>query len=416
MWLTVGQKNQNSGNSEQIYEYIYFGGGSIPGYSVNMSTGVLTAIPDTPAVAVNTLSVGKISNNAQVLEGDSGSGQAFWINPTTGILNPVTGSGYLASNGPQNAVFSPSGLFIYSIAASQTNGWIAQVDPTTGDFSNAVETANFSAPFTNGWSTVLSPNGNYVYFVDPYDNIVEGYSTSGGALNLIAGVNIGTGVTVGDQTYGKTLLPAPNAGNYNQYAAPYVNTGANVIYFFYLGAIATDDNWLMPYKINSDGSLTAGTPLNMGATGGNIATPVGDSTGKYLFLNPAPGSGISTYSIGLNGSLTFVSGPIYAGDTFMQLLINSENSLLYGDKSNGASHIETASINMTTGFLTPASNVANTCGGPTTFTTVLDPSESFIYAVGGGNLCGWTVSSSGVLGTILGQTYPLALPTYVETV
>jgi hypothetical protein len=412
IWESVNNNSNNNpgGSSGQTYEYIYFGdqnNANLPGFSINTSSGVLTPIPNTPAMYGSNLSVGKIASDAQVLMASGqGLGSGYWISPTTGILNPITGDGFFAGYFTK-AVFSPSALYVYSNVDAGSNGWIAQVSPTTGNFSNAVETGNFSAPLTDVTFTVISPNGNYVYFTDVYNNAIEGYSTSGGALNVVTGADTGSapyGTHPGDKTYGLTYLPTPNAGVYHD-TYPFVDSGANVIYFTYAGATGTDNNWLMPYKINADGSLTAGTPLNIGTNpGSGVWTAAGDSTGKYLFIS-LPLGGIDTYSIAADGSLTYVTGPIYSGQTFLGITINRENSLMIVGQGGTT---ETASINMTSGVLTPVSSMASPCGGG----GILDPSENFIYGVGGGGpntVCGATVSPSGVLGAILGQTYPLTI-------
>jgi hypothetical protein len=407
MWVSIGSK-QSAGAAGHSYEYIYFGDtntANLPGYSMDMSSGVLTQIPNTPAVGGNSISLGKINSSTQVL---SAVGAAFLINPTTGVLNPVTGGGFLSSS-ILNAEFSSSGLFVYSSTFS--NGWIAQVNSTTGNLTNATATANFPAPINHVYYTELSPDGNFVYYIDPFNSAIAGYSTAGGALNLVAGANVGTGVNVGDKTYGLTLLPTPNAGIYSTAIVPYFDSGANVIFLTYNGAAGTDNNWIIPYKINNDGSLTAGALLNIGTNIGNGVggSVVGDSSGKYLFIAMFSNNGINSYSIGANGALTLVSGPLFAGASFDNLTINSESSILIA-QYHGA--FGTASTNISTGILTPVSTFFSPC----TFTgpVVLDSSERFIYLASTqaipNVICGLTIDPYGNLGAISGQTYPLAVP------
>ena len=401
------------------YEYLYLQDPniqSIPGYSINLTTGVLTALTNLPAIHFGTiLTLDKLASDEQILMATSLLGGAgYWITPTTGALTALSGSGsaFLAGGGqPQ----------FYSIANSMNNGWVTSVDPNTGTFTNSTETGALPAPVTHPTYTELSPDGNYVYFVDPQNKAIAGYSISGSALNPVSGVGIGTGVNSGDKTYGLTLLPAPNAGSYNYFApGPYLDVAAGVIYLLYYGSTATDNNWIMPYKINADGSLSTGTPLNLGTdpANGSKGAMVGDSNGKYLFVSLPKGSlgnnGINTYSIGVNGTLTQASGPVFVGTRFYALVINSENSILFG---NGTTLVST-SINLGTGALTPISNVADPCGnrGP----MVLDPSESFVYAIdyptSPPTLCGFKTTAAGVLGPITGQTYPLPIPGTIQTI
>jgi 6-phosphogluconolactonase (cycloisomerase 2 family) len=414
MWATIGVPP--SGSSLQTYEYLYLAdqnNANLPGYSINKSSGVLTAIPNWPATSANVVNVAKIANDLQVLLTFfcCGPGAAFSISPTTGILSAVSGTGPLILDFPST---SSSGLYVYSADGGST-GWVSTLNPANGNFTSSTQTSSFPAPVTTALNTVLSPNGNFVYFIDGVHNGIVGYSTAGGALNILVNGDIGTGVNPGDQTYGLTLLPTPNAGSYNPFTPPYLDVGANVIYLLYAGATNAVNNWIMPYKINADGSLSTGTPLNLGTnvplgTGG---TMVGDSTGAYLFVNQYSGSlgtlGINTYTIGVNGTLTYSSGPVYSGTGFVNSIINSENTLLYG---NTAGSLKTASINLGTGILSPVSSMAEPCGNVDAMS--LDPSESFIYVVGltgpPNSLCGFTVSHSGVIGAISGQSYPLSIP------
>jgi hypothetical protein len=390
------------------HEYIYFGdqnNASLPGYSINTSSGVLTAIPNWPA-QVSRINLAKISNDVQVILTSTccSTPFAYSISPTTGILSAVSGSGTFQAKA---TIGSPTGLYAYSIDGGESSGWISTLNPSDGSFTGSTKTPNFPAPITNATNIVLSANGNFVYFIDPYDNALVSYSTIGGGLNMVTGTGTGTGTNVGDKTYGLTRFPVPNAGDYHG-SAPYFDSGANVIYLYYAGATDSDNNWLVPYKINADGSLTTGTSLNVGTNpGSGVWTATGDSTGKYLFVSMPEGKGgIYTYSIAADGSLSSVSGPVFSGQTFLGITINRENSLIIvGDGGT----IETASINMTSGVLTPVSSAANPCGGGGS----LDSSESFVYSIEGGtpnSVCGFTVSPSGTLGTISGQSYPLAVP------
>jgi hypothetical protein len=119
-------------------------------------------------------------------------------------------------------------------------------------------------------------------------------------------------------------------------------------------------------------------------------------------------NGINTYSIGLNGALTFVSGPVFPGQGFDNLTINAKTSILIA-QYNG--YFETASIDPSTGFLTAVSSFASPCSfaGP----VVLDPSERFIYlaqeATSPGIVCGLTMDTAGNLGAISGQTFPITI-------
>ncbi len=409
MYVTIGG---STSASLQTYEYVYFGDANNPalaGYSINTTSGVLTPV-NVPS-QFGGIILSKISNSVQLITAFGSPEATYSISPSTGMLTPVTGSGAYStqSTGFQPSIASSSGRYLYSIDGGGGNGWITSLD-SNGNFVSSTETASFPGPVTSAASAVLSPDGNYVYFYDPAHSAMVGYSTTGGALNLITGANIGNGQSVGDKTYGLTLLPTPNAGAYTftgpgNNGVPYLDAPANIIYFVYQGT-SGQNCWSVPYKIGSDGSLTAGALLNIGTSNGqNGGVSIGDATGTYLFLVPFGNVGINSYSIGTNGALTLASGPVLTGQNIDHLIVNAENSLLIlGDQ--GA--FDTASINPSNGVLTPVTTLfVSPCptGGP----IVLDPTEHFIYLGEFGNICGVKMDSAGNIGTISGQTYPLTI-------
>ena len=153
---------------------------SISAYTINTSTGVLTAISGSPFPAggahtsptsVTVDPTGQFVYVASVSTvGESGNISAFTINPNTGALAAVTGSPFTNGvNSPSSVAMDPSGLFAYVGNQNTINSmWLMssfKIDATTGALTLLSLSPNLGAG-TGGVAT--DPLGQFVYATQPY--------------------------------------------------------------------------------------------------------------------------------------------------------------------------------------------------------------------------------------------------------
>jgi 6-phosphogluconolactonase len=167
--------------------------GDVFGYTINPTTGALTAIAGSPfaagigpdSVAVAPSGKFAYAANDQVV-GQNGDVSGYTINPTTGALTAIAGSPFAAGSGPQSVVVDPSGKFAYvANFGGDVSGYT--INPTTGAL-----TLIAGSPFGAGnepSSVAVDPSGKFAYVVNFGGNNVSGYTIdpSTGALTAIAG-------------------------------------------------------------------------------------------------------------------------------------------------------------------------------------------------------------------------------------
>jgi DNA-binding beta-propeller fold protein YncE len=175
--------------------------GSISAYSINSSTGALTAVAGSPfATVVNGGPIGvAVSPNGQflyaALAGSTGTGNqiaAMTINSGTGSLAAIAGSPFTTGNEPGLIAIDPSGKFLYSpnIADNtvsafsiDSSGGLTQISGSpfmagSSPFAIAVNSKSATAYVANGNATTVS-----AYTID-----------SSGALTTVAPINASGGV------------------------------------------------------------------------------------------------------------------------------------------------------------------------------------------------------------------------------
>lgn len=128
------------------------------------------------------------SNNQSVL----GSVSGFSIDSSTGVLTPVTGSPFTTAvnGGPTNLAVSPKGSFLYVPLAGTTSplsSIFAYSFDSTGVLSQIPGT-----PFTVGSqpiAAIVDPSGKYLYSADFGGNDISAFTIDGssGALTAIGG-------------------------------------------------------------------------------------------------------------------------------------------------------------------------------------------------------------------------------------
>jgi 6-phosphogluconolactonase len=265
----------------------------IDGFSINQTTGALTALAGSP-FSTGTLSfpgvlaappgnLGSSPGSNLLYAADSGTIDMFTIS-AAGVPTAIPGSPFLPESG-FSIVVDPSGNFLYA----------ADDDPPGGIFAFTTDSAGALAaipdsPFTIPGQTVANSlpigivdNGSYVYAALSQANQIAAFA--------IASV---------DGAFTGALTPVPNSP-FPAGTTPtaVVLTGSNFLYAI------NSDGTISGYSIDpSTGALTplSGSPFVM--VGISLAT---DYFGQHLYVSGS--TGIQAFSIdSTSGALTPVSG------------------------------------------------------------------------------------------------------------
>jgi 6-phosphogluconolactonase len=180
---------------------------TVSGYTINPTTGALTAIAGPPfaavfgAIFVAVDPSGKfayVANSSS--SGQNGSVSAYTIDPSTGALTAI-GSPVMSGQGPQSVAVDPSGKFAYVTNAVDNTVSAYTIDPSTG-----VLTQVASSPFTAGQgpnSVAVDPSGKFAYVANFSGNSVSGYTIdpSTGALT-----SIGSAFAAGGEPFSVAII------------------------------------------------------------------------------------------------------------------------------------------------------------------------------------------------------------------
>jgi 6-phosphogluconolactonase len=164
-----------------------------------------------------------------------------------------------------------------------------------------------------------------------------------------------------------------------------------------------DPHALYAFTIGSTGNLTevANSPFTAGVRGGGIAvSPLGTSSGGFVYTADNTNSRVSAYSYDATGALTQITGsPYLSGASPQGIAVDPTGKYLY--VTNFADDtVSSFSINAATGALTPiqAGATAVDTGGAGPVDVKVDPSNQFVYVVNqtDGSISTFT-TSAGVL-------------------
>jgi 6-phosphogluconolactonase (cycloisomerase 2 family) len=375
------------------------GDGTISAFTVNQTTGALTAVTGSPfadgdiqpAAAVVSPN-GKFLFVANFSTNNAGSISVFNIAATTGVLTPVTGSPF-GGSGPANGItIDPTGKFLY-IASTGVDAYT--VNQTTGAVTKIT-----GAPYTTPaapFGVTVDPTGKFLY-ASIFGNLT---STQTSPDLITYSINATSGAL--------TQLSAQGvAGNQGEAFAITLGTKA-VTYTPKFAYIANQiDSTISEYTINdSTGALTAVTGSPISDKNGPFAV-VATPSGAFVYTANYNSTAytVSEYSVNAKtGGLTLVSGsPItgFGGLAGSMAVDPTSSYLLVLDVTDQL--IDTYTINPTTGALTFLSSA----GTPNKFSQGLafDPTgivAEFIssnsvdyYRVNAGVLVGLAGTSSAV--------------------
>jgi len=134
--------------------------GNISAFTINASTGALTPVPgspfntvdDDPYSAPNFVAVDSSGKFVYVVNGIAGCISAFTINTSTGALTAVPGSPFAAWFDPKSIAVDPTGKFAYVANFSSCNVSAFTISATTG----ALSTVSGSPFATGDWPVAIA--------------------------------------------------------------------------------------------------------------------------------------------------------------------------------------------------------------------------------------------------------------------
>lgn len=300
---------------------------SISGYSVDSSTGALTALAGFPVSSgVNPvfLTHDPLNKFLVVVDIAANNVRVYGIDSSTGALTEVPPSPYPLGMEPRAAAIDPLGKFVY--VASQSLNSVAAFTIS----SSGVLTAVPGSPFATGGTTttgsfgccvVVDPAGKFVYVADIANVYAFSINASSGALTLVA------------------TVPAPSGNGLA------VDPGGAFLY-----AVGSA-NSIQTYRIDpTTGALTLA-----------VASPTATHAGSFtIALDPAghfaytveDGQTLVAYSL-QNGVFTSLGDLSSGALGSVQLAIDPSGSFIYAPQTGTDNDISGFQISPSSGFLTP---------------------------------------------------------------
>lgn len=298
---------------------------SISGYSVNHSTGALTALPGFPVPSgVNPVFLTHDPLNKFLIVVDIAANtlRVYGIDSNTGALTEVPPSPYPLGMEPRAAAMDAAGKFVY--VASQSLNSVAAFTMSSSGVLTAVPGSPFATGGTAagsfGCCVVVDPTGRFVYVADIANVYAFSINASNGALTLVATVPAPTG-------NGLAMDPAGT--------------------FLYAVGFA---NSIQTYRIDSTTGVPTLAVASPTATHGSSFTIALDPVGHFAYTVEA-GQTLVAYSL-QNGVFTslndFSSGALGS----VQLAIDPSGSFIYAPQTGTDNDISGFQISPS-GFLTP---------------------------------------------------------------
>lgn len=388
----------------------------IYGYSINSSTGALTALSPTSTtasistpVSMNTSPDGKF---IYVVNSGNNTVSAYSIDSSTGALTQITGSPFATGDTPKSIAFDPSGSFAYvansagnDISAYTVNSSTGALTAITGGSAAACggtvspNPNNCFAAGTTPVSITIDPTGSYLYTANSGSNNVSGFAinSSTGELAAISGTPASP-FAAGTSPVAVTLDPSGKFA----YAT---NAGSNNV---------------TAYTVDgSTGALVAVSISGSYNTGSSPYQVTESASGRFLYVTNAGSNAVSAYTIDSStGALTSVAGSAcsgvtgvsncFAAGTTPHGLVDVSDKYLYvaNSGSTGTSGITGFTINGNSGALTSLGSYTT---GSTPESLAVDSTGSFLYVSNSGStgtngVTGYTIGSGGALSTIASYT------------
>jgi 6-phosphogluconolactonase len=325
-------------------------GASLSGYSVNTSTGALTALSDFPlTVGANPEVIAADPQNRFLFVGDIALSElhVFTIDNSTGALSEIGTSPYATVKEPVTIVVDPSGSHVYvaSQGSNSVGGFSLDATGALTPIAGSPFATSGAQDFGDG--VVINAAGTFLYVQDLANIYAYSVSASSGALTLvqtIAGPLSVGGIALDPHgTYLYAVGPGTNSIlAYSVSASTGLLTPAgsspmveqNGAY-----TISISPTGLFAYTIENNNDLVSYALDN------GVFTPIGsvyarvygekigiDPSGSFVYVPQACSncpSGVynvvNEFSIGSTGALTKISGsPAAAGTTPWGIAITTQ--------------------------------------------------------------------------------------------
>jgi 6-phosphogluconolactonase (cycloisomerase 2 family) len=164
------------------------GSNAISAYTINSSTGALTAVVGSPFPAGSVPMIVRVDPSgryAYAANMDSNNISAYLINSSNGALTPIAGSPFSSGGGPTGLAIDPSGQFLYVANGHSDDISAYSINKSTGE-----PTPIPGSPFACGagpWGAFVHPSGKFLYVTNNGAGTISGYTIDGtsGALTPI---------------------------------------------------------------------------------------------------------------------------------------------------------------------------------------------------------------------------------------
>ena len=324
-----------------------YGPGSVASaYTIDAATGALTALADTPtlalatAVAVDPRGRFAYTTHEILLETPTQNVSTYTIR-ASGALTRVGAAAAVASN-PSAIAVEPSGRFAYVANQGANNVSVHAVDATTGALTALGSMAADDTPS----ALAVDPSGRFVYVANAYlsnpgSGSLTGYAIAAdtGALSTIDlnGALGGTAMTTGPNPTAITVDPSGR--------------------FVYV----THANGVQSYEIQlRDGAqLAAGALINASAalTGANPRAITVEPSGRFAYVANEDSASVSVLRLDARTGVLTPTSTAAAGAQPRSVAIDPSGRFAYVANS-GANDLSVYTLDAVTGGLTPTGTAA----------------------------------------------------------
>jgi 6-phosphogluconolactonase (cycloisomerase 2 family) len=332
----------SSSNTAATGKFLYSannGDGTISAFTINASSGALTAMGGSPVAAGMQPYELKRDPSGHFLyavdESTPGAVLGYAIDATTGALAAVPGSPFAVGNVPESLAFDASGSYLYA-ANSMSNTISAFIINSTSGALSAVSGSPFTVAGTNPGPQALAAAGGFLYVVNGTTNTVAvlAINASTGALSASSSASTGT----------------------SPYAIAIDPSGAVA----YVANAGTGAGSLSAYTINAATGALAAVSTGAGIAPGNYLGI--DPGGKFLFVTVATGVSVYPITTATAALAAAVTGsPFATGTNAYSVAIDPSGKFVYV-ANDGSANISGFTLNATTGVLTPISGGAVAAG------------------------------------------------------
>jgi hypothetical protein len=344
------------------------------GYTMNVASGALTAVPGAPPLTDIGPSQPVVDRSRHFLyTANNGAGDisAFSVDPATGALSALPGSPFPTGGNPSGMLIYPTANFAYLSAMSDNNIVAYSIDPATGALA-----ALPGSPYATGAepsAPLLHPSGRFLYTLN---------DESGAAGPRAFAIDDISGFTIDGTTGALTPIPgSPFALGWQSSSLTFDPTGRFAYAVAEANAAGYAGNYFYAFAVDSTtGALSPvpGSPFVISSE--PIASFVIDPTGHFGYANVNGLSGYLVFSIDQSTGAPSPNGSITASglSPVSPVTFVPQDQLAFGIIPGGDLDIEAYTAS-DTGTLTPVSGPYN-CGqylGGFTF----DPSGRFFFAL-----------------------------------